>query len=325
MKRVALYHLETLLWISRLGTFAAAAERLNTTQPAISARVRELENQMGFPLFQRAGRNMALTVRARQLVKECEPLWASIERTLFQNGDFSGASGTVRIGAGEIAASSCLPPFFAELKGTFPRAMLEIEIDLSHNMLQKLLSADCDLIVIAGPVANPNVETAPIGKIDLIWIASPATAAQIADGVSKQLVWLLHRHSPVHGLALSSLSEIGCASVLAEAAFNSCNNVRMLADIVAADGGIGFAPEPMVRNQLTNGKLVRLEKGVTKTLEFHVAIRRLERDPLVRAIFDRASALRIDEPPAETKIFVEDRVSAPAKDQMKVISTALTP
>ena len=83
MKRIALYHIETLLWINRLGTFAAAAERLNTTQPTVSARVRELENQIGFALVQRAGRTMALTTRGRQFVKECEPLWSSIEAMLF--------------------------------------------------------------------------------------------------------------------------------------------------------------------------------------------------------------------------------------------------
>lgn len=294
MKRFALYHLETLLWISRLGTFAAAAERLNTTQPAISARVRELENQMGFPLFQRAGRNMALTVRARQLVKECEPLWASIERTLLQNSDFSGASGTVRIGAGEIAAANCLPPFLAELKQDFSRAVLEIEIDLSHTMLQKLLGADCDLIVVAGPVGNPNVETAFIGEIEMIWVTSPLIATRIADGAAQQLVWLLHRHSPVHGLALASLNEAGCAGVLAETAYNSCNNVRALADILVADGGIGFLPEPMVRDHVANGRLVLLKKLPKRAMDFHVAIRMQERDPLVRAIFDRAAMLRIN-------------------------------
>ena len=42
ISRISLYHLETLLWIDRLGTFSAAAERLNTTQPAVSARMRKV-------------------------------------------------------------------------------------------------------------------------------------------------------------------------------------------------------------------------------------------------------------------------------------------
>src|SRR3546814_20785398 len=103
------YHLETLLWIARLGTFAAAAERLNTTQPAISARVRELENHLGTVLFRREGRTMTLTPAGRELVRESEPLWARFQGVLMGCSDIAGATDVVRIGEGEIAAARCLP------------------------------------------------------------------------------------------------------------------------------------------------------------------------------------------------------------------------
>lgn len=290
MKRVSLYHLETVLWISRLGTFAAAAERLNTTQPAISARVRELENQIGYALFQRAGRNMALTVRARQLVKEWEPLWASIERTLLQDSELSGASGTVRISAGEIAAATCLPLFLAQLKADFPRAILEVEIDLSHSMLQKLLAASSDLILLAGPVTSPTIETQPIGEASLVWVASPATAARVARDEAGQPLWLLHRYSPIHAIAVSKLDP----RVFPESAMNSCNNVQTMIDIILADGGIGFLPELMVQEHVARGSLVRLWPERSHAITFQAAIRSQERDPLVRAIYDRAKLLTID-------------------------------
>lgn len=289
MRRISLYHLETLLWISRLGTFGAAAERLNTTQPAVSARVRELENQIGFRLFERAGRNMALTVRGREFVRECEPLWTSIERTFLQSGRFEGASGIVRIGAGEIAAATCLPPFFTGLKADMPRVTFEVEIDLSHGLLQKLLGANCDLIFMAGPVASPNIETAPIGSVDLVWIASPSLdEAQGLDGPSPAL-WLLHRHSPIHGLSRASLEAAGHG----DATINSCNNVRSLIDIVLAGGGISFVPEIMVRDHLRTGTLARLRPDLDRSILFQAAIRAQERDPLIRDIFGRAAALQI--------------------------------
>ena len=74
INRIALYHLETLLWIDRLGTFSAAAERLNTTQPAVSARMRELEQRLGSALFRRDGRAMSLTPAGRKLVAEANRL-----------------------------------------------------------------------------------------------------------------------------------------------------------------------------------------------------------------------------------------------------------
>jgi DNA-binding transcriptional LysR family regulator len=289
MKRISLYHLETLLWISRLGTFAAAAERLNTTQPAISARIRELEHQLGFPLFQRAGRNMVLTVRGRKFVKECEPLWASIERTLLRSASLEGASGIIRIGTGEIAAATCLPFFLTDLNRELPKINFEVEIDLSHGLLQKLLSATSDLIFLAGPVVSPNVETAPVGSVDLIWAASAALAARARFEEGATPLWLLHRHSPTHDIAMASLDEAG----LAKLTVNSCNNVRALIDILLSEGGVGFVPEIMVRDHLERGSLVDIRPEIRRSIAFQAAIRAQETDPVVRGVLDRARALRI--------------------------------
>jgi DNA-binding transcriptional LysR family regulator len=155
MKRIALYHFETLLWISRLGTFRAAAERMNTSQPAISARVREIEEQLGIAIFQRQGRNMVLTARGRRLVQECEPLWAGFEKVLLSASGFEGASGLVRIGSGEIAAASCLPGFVHAVERDLPGVTLELELDLTARMFQQLLGGTIDLAFLAGPVASP--------------------------------------------------------------------------------------------------------------------------------------------------------------------------
>ena len=109
MIRLSLHHLETLFWIARLGTFAAAADRLSTTQPAISGRVRELENRLDTKLFRKEGRRMVLNVRGRDLVQRCEPLMREMEKVLLSATEGDGLSGTVRLGSGEIAALSCLP------------------------------------------------------------------------------------------------------------------------------------------------------------------------------------------------------------------------
>src|SRR3546814_14141861 len=90
INRIAIYHLETLLWIDRLGTFSAAAERLNTTQPAVSARMREPEQRLGSTLFRRDGRGMALTPAGRKLVRDCAPLLREMEPALLEVGKASG-------------------------------------------------------------------------------------------------------------------------------------------------------------------------------------------------------------------------------------------
>ena len=61
MSRLNLTNLETVCCIARAGTFYAAAERLNASQPTVTGRVRELEQSLGIQFFRKLGRNMELT------------------------------------------------------------------------------------------------------------------------------------------------------------------------------------------------------------------------------------------------------------------------
>lgn len=293
MKRIAIYHLETLLWIARLGTFRAAAERLNTTQPAISARVREIEEQLGIAIFRREGRNMVLTARGRRLVQECEPLWAGFEKALLSASGFEGASGVVRIGSGEIAAASCLPGFVHAIEQDLPGVTLELELDLTARMFQQLLGGTIDLAFLAGPVASPGIRTTPIGSVGLVWAASARTAG--AGGFAHPLpVWSIPDLSPLHGVTMETLEANG----VTPRSIGTCNNVRTLIDIVTGGGGAAVLPEPMVRPLLERGILAEVLPPPARKIRFEVAIRNTESDPLVLELFRRASDLRIDGTPA---------------------------
>lgn len=287
MRKLAIYHLETLLWIARLGTFRAAADRLGTTQPAISARVREIEAQLGMEVFRREGRGVTLTARGRQLVQDCEPLLAGFERALMVAGDHAGARGVVRIGAGEIAAASCLPGFVGELAADLPGVTLEIELDLTARMLQHLLAGTRDIVFLAGPVASPGVITRPIGAVGLLWLASPATLAAKEAALP---LWSVGAHSPIHQVLLGEVARgaVPCRSV------NLCNNVQTMIEIVAGGAGAGLFPETMARPALAEGRLVPLCPAPLSAIQFEAAIRAAEQDPVILELFRRAAALRIE-------------------------------
>lgn len=289
MKRIALFHLETLMWIDRLGTFAAAAQRLNTTQPAISARVREIEEQLGIALFQREGRRMVLTARGRRLVQASEPLCRGLEQVLLEASDYAGATGAVRIGAGEIAAASCLPAFIRTIEHERPGVTMEIGLDLTARLLQQLLAGMRDIVFLAGPVASPGMVTAPIGSVALVWAASPRVADE--GGFARPLpVWSLPDHSPLHAVTLSTLKTEG----LAARALHTCDNVRTLIEIVARGEGAAVLPEIMAREHLAAGTLREVLPRPRQIVHFEAAIRTRERDPVILDLFARAGRLEID-------------------------------
>jgi DNA-binding transcriptional LysR family regulator len=290
MKRIALYHIETLLWISRLGTFAGAANRLNTTQPAISARVKELEAQLGIPLFRREGRRMTLTVRGRKLVEDWEPIWSALEGSLLDITGSGFGRGVIRIGAGEIAAASCLPAFLIDLEGHLPGVTIELAIDLTATMLEQVLGGTRDIVFLAGPVVSPGIRTRSIGAVELLWAASP----EVGDRMRREpgwlpTIWSLPHHSPVHGVMRAALAKIE----LKARAINTINNVRMLVDIIKAGGGIALLPATMIQQLLRSGELCEVLDRPLDAIVFQAVIRSDETDPIVLEIFDRTIDLRI--------------------------------
>ncbi len=64
--------LETFVWVATLGSFRGAAAKLNTTQPAISQRIAQLEDEFGIRLLERTSRTVSPTEKGRELLVHAE-------------------------------------------------------------------------------------------------------------------------------------------------------------------------------------------------------------------------------------------------------------
>ncbi|VVE61271.1 HTH-type transcriptional regulator GltR [Pandoraea captiosa] len=286
MSRIALYHLETLLWISRLGTFGAAAERLNTTQPAVSARVRELEEHVGAKLFRREGRRMLLTLRGRELVQRCEPLWNELRTTLLAAEGFASASGIVRIGCGEIAAALWLPDIIAMLKRELPRVTLEVSVDLTIDLYQKVEAGLLDVCLLVGPADSPRLIRRSLGKLEMAWYSARTLEAGRPSGqdVLASAAWCLSKPSHLYQVMVDYLRDAG----LGTNNVNTCNNVRTLIDIVASGAGVGILPTALVKTRPDADRLVTVDVPVAPApIEFLLVMRRADDEPLISEIYRR--------------------------------------
>src|SRR3546814_3780253 len=115
--------------------------------------MRELEQRLGTALFRREGRAMSLTAAGRKLVRDCDPLLRDMQYALLGSGGYGEASGVVRIGAGALAAASCLSAFVAELRADMPNVGLEIEMDLTAHLIPQPLTGRTELDFTAAPIA----------------------------------------------------------------------------------------------------------------------------------------------------------------------------
>lgn len=161
--------------VAETGSFTAAAERLFLTQPAVSKRVAQLEEQLGARLFDRIGRQIRLTEagrallpRARRIVLELEDMTRTI-RDL--NGDVSG---TLVLGTSHHIGLHRLPPALREFSRRWPEVQLDIHFIDSEEAWEGVLQGDLELgVVTLPPEQDPRAHSEPIWTDPLAFVASP--------------------------------------------------------------------------------------------------------------------------------------------------------
>lgn len=291
-----LQNAETLVWIARTGTFRGAAEKLFTTQPAVSARMRELENSLGVPLFEKHGRRLELTPAARRFIERVEPLLTAVDRAFSLENpeeDVLNAAGTLRIGMGEVTMT-WFARIFSELRKKMPRVSYEIEMDLAFQLKQNLRQGNLDMAIVAGPVEDGRFISHPIGSTKMVWVVA-ANLLQDEYGRRKSIAQMLGS-LPLWCVSRSSEYSVAAQHILRKYGanldnINTCNHLVALIDLVERGAGIGQLPEIMVADKLFSGKLEALTDYLEHTeLKFFIVCHKDRTHPAIDRVMAEAIA-----------------------------------
>ncbi|WP_322062831.1 LysR family transcriptional regulator [Paraburkholderia sp. J63] len=142
--------LKTLIAVAREGTFAAAGNRIGLTQAAVSAQMQRLEAELGFPLFDREGRNARLNARGQQILVQAQEVIRLYGNLSAVTVDPAVA---VRINIGAIASvqRTLLPDALAVLRRQCPGASTRVIPGVSMELLNLVDAGEIDLAAIIRP------------------------------------------------------------------------------------------------------------------------------------------------------------------------------
>jgi DNA-binding transcriptional LysR family regulator len=174
---IDLRNIETFFWAAALGSLRAAAEKLGTTQPAVSQRIAALELSLGVKLFDRAPRGVRLTAKGQELLAHAEQLIQARNGLIEAARDSTAMSGRLNLGVAETIVQTWLPKLIAEIHAAYPDLTLEIEVDTSEMLQSYLMSRRIDLAFLMGPVLESRVVNRPLCTYPLAWIAKPGQYA----------------------------------------------------------------------------------------------------------------------------------------------------
>ena len=256
---IDLRSLEVFFWVVKLGGFRRAAERLRTTQPAISARIGQLETHFDTRLLDRSPSRAAVpTAKGQELFAYAERMLALRSELETRLSSDAGRSGIVRIGVAETLVHTMLGSLIRRLNALYPNVTPEITVDISPSLQSMLLGGDIDIALLLGAVNDPRARTVPLAEHALIWVASPTlhigterlTIAQLARWPILSYARGTQPHA--HLAALFARPDVPHARIFTSSSLASIVSM-------AADGiGIGVVPETVARTECALGRLVRL-------------------------------------------------------------------
>jgi DNA-binding transcriptional LysR family regulator len=166
--------LHTFLEIVRLKSFSKAAQSCFRTQPAVSAQVRQLEQDLGAPLFERLGTKIALTPAGRifadyaeqilELRKRAQDAISELERT---------PRGELIIAANEATCIYVLPRVFYEYKKLFPNVEIVVDRSYGARVVEAVVDNQADFGLTQLPVKEKRLQVVKIHSDEIELIVPP--------------------------------------------------------------------------------------------------------------------------------------------------------
>jgi DNA-binding transcriptional LysR family regulator len=166
--------LRTFLEIVRLKSFSKAAQTCFRTQPAISAQVRQLEQELGTALFERLGTRIALTPAGRIFADYAEQILDLKRQAVDTINELERTpKGELIIAANEATCIYVLPEVFSEYKKQFPNVQIQVERSYGSAIVEAIVNNQADFGITQMPVTEKRLQFAPI-HTDEIRLLLPA-------------------------------------------------------------------------------------------------------------------------------------------------------
>ena len=276
-----LAQLQGLVEIARAGTIGRAAEQLFITQPALTARLKALEEELECALVVRGRGGSRLTEAGRALLPYAERAIAAVDEGAQRARELAGGrSGSIAIGAAPAVSAYVLPAVLRRLRAKHPDAHLSVRSGHSEELLDLVLKGDVQ-VGIMRPLRHPDVIATPVYEDGLVLVAQRGhrftRVAQIRmrDLAGEQLV-MFDRASSYHELTRVMFRSAG----VRPRSFLEVDNIDAAKRMVQEQLGVALLPRSAVEADLRSQQLRAITvTDMTPVRRTIIAVRRRDAGP----------------------------------------------
>ncbi|HTV35257.1 MAG TPA: LysR family transcriptional regulator [Xanthobacteraceae bacterium] len=282
-----LRHLRYFVAVADERNFTRAAQRLGITQPSLSSQIKQLETELGTPLFRRETRSVELTDAGKLMLEEARIVLAEVERARTGVARHArGETGKINLGsAGATYFHPLIPAIIREFRKEHPEVILTPEESNTSMLLARLRAGAIDLAFVRPPFSDTDgLKFEPLVKEPILMVlpaAHPLAHAKSAplSALAQERIILFERtiNPPVYDAILAAFARAGFSPRLAQEAPQVPSAIPM----VAAGLGVTLVPASMSCLRPDGVVFVPVE-GPALPAEICLAYRRTQRSAAVK-------------------------------------------
>ena len=284
-KPMELYQLRSFAAIAETGQLTRAAEKLHVSQPAVSAQLKALEEELEFVLFERTPGGMTLTPAGKRLLARAEAVLAAAQDLMHAARSLKGeVAGKARIGTLSDPAYIRIGELISEATQRHPLLEIELAQGVTGQLLEDVRDGKLDASYYYGDLRFPSVAGMPLREMVYRVAAPAAWCEQIRKADWTEIAgqaWIIPPPiSTHHGLAHRLLAEHGVEpSRVVEA-----DQESVVGSLVVSGVGLALVREDVALAHEAAGE-VCLWNGVRiETTLWFVHLKDREGDPVIRAL-----------------------------------------
>ncbi|HEX8739220.1 MAG TPA: LysR family transcriptional regulator [Casimicrobiaceae bacterium] len=282
-----LYQLRSFATVAELGHLTRAAERLHLSQPAVSAQIKALEDELAVVLFERHASGMTLTPAGRRLLPEAEAILAAAQALRGRASELRGeVAGRVRLGTVADPEFLRLADVLRAAVERFPLLEIDVHQEISGAAFAKVRDAELDAAFYYGDLSHAAVASTPLVEFAYRIVAPAAWSERLAGADWSAIAaepWIMTPAISTHrALAARLFAEHGAEPVRHVEA----DHEAVIASLVTAGVGVALMREDIANALAASGDVfVWGEQRLTTCLQF-IHRRDRERDPPIHALRD---------------------------------------
>ena len=249
-------NLRTFLEVARLKSFSRAAQKLLRTQPAISAQIRTLEQEVGARLFDRDGGKVTFTAAGRLFEPFAEYCVERQKHILLAIAEQERSPrGELSISANEATHLYVLPRVFAQFRRQYPRVMLSVVRAERLRTIESVLSREVDFGIVSMPVRDARLTVELIHRDELGLVAPQGHPLAGRGVVRLQEAAKYALLLPKQGRRREQLDELFRVIEMVPRVAMEVESSEMLKRYIGVGLGLGFLPRTNVAEEERAGTL----------------------------------------------------------------------